>query len=202
MIAPLAENPLQAIVPPLPIGQRQYRCIDVNPPLCDGGAMAGRSSQLQIRITPEQKEVLKRLSHRAGQDMSAYVLSRALPDARMRFARLLEALRDDDRPGFALAELNDLLSGLTSGELCDAVEHADLTGLTPYLRNYVAAMVELAAHRRDVPPPAWVRDVEPMEMEPRFATPLAGLRLHLLRMAPVPFKRRNIFIDSSLGDRV
>ena len=164
--------------------------------------MAGRSSQLQIRITPEQKEVLKRLSRRAGQDMSTYVLSRALPDARLRFAWLLEALRADDRPGFALAELNDLLSGLTSGELCGAVEHADLTGLTPYLRNYVAAMVELAAHRRDVPPPAWVRDVEPMETEPRFATPLAGLRLHLLRAAPVPFKRRNIFIDSSIGDRV
>ena len=164
--------------------------------------MAGRSSQLQIRITPEQKEVLKRLSHGAGQDMSAYVLSRALPDARLRLARLLEALRDDDQPGFALAELNDLLSGLTSEELCGAVEHADLTGLTPYLRNYVAAMVELAAHRRDVPPPAWVRDVEPLETEPRFATPLAGLRLHLLRAAPVPFKRRNIFIDSSIGDRV
>lgn len=127
--------------------------------------------------------------------------SSQLSDPRMRFVRLLEALRNDDQPGFALAELNDLLSGLTSGELPRAVEHADLTGLTPYLRNYVAAMVELAAHRRDVPPPAWVREVEPME-EPRFATPLAGLRLHLLRTAPVPFKRRNIFIDSSIGDRV
>ena len=123
-------------------------------------------------------------------------------DARRQLARLLEALRSDDQPSFALAELNDLLSRLTSGELCSAVEHADLTGLTPYLRNYVAAMVELAAHRRDVPPPAWVRDVEPLETEPRFATPLSGLRLHLLRTAPVPFKRRNIFIDSSIGDRV
>ena len=122
--------------------------------------------------------------------------------ARMQFAQFLEALRDDDQPGFALAELNDLLSSLTAGELCSAVEHADLAGLTPYLRNYVAAMVELAAHRRDVRPPAWVRDVEPMETEPRFATPLAGLRLHLLRASPVPFKRRNIFIDSTIGDRV
>lgn len=164
--------------------------------------MAGRSSQLQIRITPEQKEVLKRLSRQAGQDMSAYVLSRALPDARLQFARILEALRDDDQPGFALAELNGLLSGLTSGELSGAVEHADLTGLTPYLQNYVAAMVELAAHRRDVPPPAWVRDIQPLETAPHFASPLASLRLHLLRTAPVPFKRRNIFIDSSIGDRV
>ena len=119
----------------------------------------------------------------------------------MRFTRLLDALRKDGQPSFALAELNDLLSGLSSGELRSAVEHADLIGLTPYLQNYVAAMVELAAHRRDVQPPAWVRDVAPME-EPRFATPLAGLRLHLLRTAPVPFKRRNIFIDSSIGDRV
>jgi hypothetical protein len=121
--------------------------------------------------------------------------------ARIRFAGLLEALRTDDQPGFALAELNDLLSGLPAGELRSAVERADLAGLTPYLRNYVAAMVELAAHRRDVAPPVWVRDVEPMD-QPRFATPLASLRLHLLRAAPVPFKRRNIFVDSSIGDRV
>jgi hypothetical protein len=125
----------------------------------------------------------------------------AIADPRLRFPGLLSALRDDDRPSFALAELNDLLSGLTSGELSIAVEQADLTGLSPYLQNYVAAMVELAAHRQNVPPPSWVRDVEPLA-EPRFATPLAGLRLHLLRAAPVPFKRRNIFIDSSIGDRV
>jgi hypothetical protein len=48
---------------------------------------------------------------------SSQLESRALPKARLRFARLLEALRDDDRPGFVLAELNDLLSGLTSGDL-------------------------------------------------------------------------------------
>jgi len=163
--------------------------------------MVRRSSQLQIRVTPEQKEALRRLSQRAGQDMSAYVLSRALPDARLRFARLVTALRDDDQPGFVLAQLNDLLSGLAAGELRNAVEHADLATLTPYLRNYVAAMVEVTAHRLDAPPPAWVRDVAPLET-PHFATSLAGLRLHLLRSAPVPFKRRNIFIDSSIGDRV
>lgn len=118
------------------------------------------------------------------------------------FIRLLEALRDDHQPSFALAELNDLLTGLPAGELRIAVEHADLTGLTSYLQNYVAAMVELAAHRRDVPPPAWVHDVVPLAAEPHFATPLASLRLHLLRASPVPFKRRNIFIDSSLGDPV
>jgi hypothetical protein len=163
--------------------------------------MASRSSQLQVRVTPEQKEALKRLSSQAGQDMSAYVLSRALPDAQLRFGRLVQALGDDDQPGFVLAELNDLLSGLAAGELSGAVEHADVSGLSPYLKNYVAAMVEVAAHQRQIPPPVWVSGVEPLEL-PRFATPLAGLRWHLLRQAPVPFKRRNIFIDSSIGDRV
>lgn len=119
----------------------------------------------------------------------------------MRFGQLLEALRDEDGPGFVLAELNDLLTALSSGELQRAVEDADLAGLSPCLQNYVAAMVELACHRRDVPPPKWARDVEPLE-KPRFATPLPGLRLHLLRAAPVPFKRRNLFVDASLGDRV
>ncbi|HXU29874.1 MAG TPA: hypothetical protein VN851_04780 [Thermoanaerobaculia bacterium] len=123
------------------------------------------------------------------------------PDAQLKFSQLLGALRDEDRPSFALAELNDLLTGLGPTDLSIAVEKADLSDLTPYLQNYVAAMVELAAHRRDVPPPSWVRDVEPLA-EPRFATPLASLRLHLLRASPVPFKRRNIFIDSSIGDRV
>jgi hypothetical protein len=122
--------------------------------------------------------------------------------ARMRFAALLGALGDTGQPRFVLAELNDLLSGLTGEELPGAVEHADLARLSPYLRNYVAAMVELASHQREVPPPIWVRDIEPLEMTPHFATSLAGLRLHLLRTAPVPFKRRNIFIDASIGDRV
>ncbi len=57
------------------------------------------------------------------------------------------------------------------------------------------------------------RQTLPIPGEPtsqlQFASPedtilqkLAGLRLHLLRESPVPFKRRNIFIDSSIGDRV
>jgi hypothetical protein len=62
-------------------------------------------------------------------------------------------------------------------------------------------MVEQAAHRKRVGPPAWVREIPPLE-EPHFVPPLEGLRLHLLQASPVPFKRRNIFIDSSVGDRV
>jgi hypothetical protein len=86
-------------------------------------------------------------------------------------------------------------------ELREAVADPDLRGLSPYLQNYVAAMVELAVERKGVTPPSWTGAVLPLE-DPVFATHLPGLRLHLLRSAPVAFKRRNIFIDASIGDRV
>jgi hypothetical protein len=62
-------------------------------------------------------------------------------------------------------------------------------------------MVEQAADQKHVAPPAWVRDVAPLDA-PHFATRLKSLRQHLLRSAPVPFKRRNIFVDAGVGARV
>lgn len=163
--------------------------------------MAVKTEQLQIRVTPRQKEVLKRRARQAGLDLSAYVLSRALPAPAARFADLLDELRREERPSYVLAALNDFLTGLAAADLAAAVADADLAGLSPFLRNYVAAMVEQAAQRRRVAPPAWARDVEPLE-EPWFAVPFAGLRPHLLATAPVAFKRRNLFVDSTVGDRV
>jgi hypothetical protein len=52
-----------------------------------------------------------------------------------------------------------------------------------------------------VPPPDWTLAVQPLS-EPAFGSPLQSLRLHLLVAAPPAFKRRNIFVDSSVGDRV
>jgi hypothetical protein len=46
-----------------------------------------------------------------------------------------------------------------------------------------------------------VREVAPLE-EPHFGAPLQSLRLHLLAASPVAFKRRNIFVDAAVGDRV
>ena len=129
------------------------------------------------------------------------MVRRVLPATSGRFAELLRALRSEAEPRFALAELNDLLTSLAPAELQDATAGADLRGLGPHLQNYVAALVEQAAHRHEVAPPRWVHDVEPLT-EPHFATPLPGLRLHLLSASPVPFRRRNLFVDSALGDRV
>jgi hypothetical protein len=163
--------------------------------------MTGKSQQLQIRVTPRQKAALKQLARAAGMDVSAYVLSRALPPARIKFAAILARLGDGEEGRYALAELNDFLTALAPAELPEAVANADLRERSPFLRNYVAAMVEQASHQKRVPPPSWTAEVEPLEL-PYFATPLKSLRPHLLRASPVPFKRRNIFIDSTVGDRV
>lgn len=163
--------------------------------------MASKSQHLQIRLTPHQKEMLKRRSAAAGQDVSSYVLARALPSSQLRFEELLARLGDGTDHRYALAELNDLLSALAPAELSGAVAQADLGRLSPFLRNYVAAMVEQAADLKGVTPPLWTARVEPLEA-PYFAAPLKRLRLHLLRSSPVPFKRRNLFVDAAVGDRV
>ena len=160
-----------------------------------------KSQQLQIRVTPRQKAALKRRAERAGLDVSRYVLERALPPSGARFEGILSALREERSHRFALAELSDLLAALAPTELAEAVGDADVAGLSPFLRSYVAAMVEVAARRKSVVPPAWTAGVGGVD-EPYFAAALPGLRLHLLRASPVPFKRRNLFVDATVGDRV
>ncbi|MEX0892765.1 MAG: hypothetical protein WEB88_11395 [Gemmatimonadota bacterium] len=163
--------------------------------------MATKSSQLQIRVTPRQKATLKRLARSAGTDVSSYVLSRALPSHRLRFEEILTALRSGKDRRYTLAELHDFLAGLSGLEFPEAVAHADLAGLPDLDRNYVAAMVEFVANRLAVEPPSWTRSVMPLE-GPWFATSLCALRLHLLCASPVAFKRRNLFVDATVGDRV
>jgi uncharacterized protein (DUF1778 family) len=161
----------------------------------------GKSEHVQIRVTPRQKAALKRRAEAAGQDLSSYVLGRALPAAGTRFGELVALLAEESERRYALAEINDLLSALAAEELGEAVAHGDVAGLSPRMQNYVAAMVEQACSVKGVRPPSWTARIEPLAT-PHFAAPLKSLRLHLLAESPVPFKRRNIFVDSTIGDRV
>jgi uncharacterized protein (DUF1778 family) len=163
--------------------------------------MAAKTQQLQIRVTRQQKTALKKLARSAGRDLSSYVLSRLVPAGADRFADLLHALQTEADRRYVLAELTDFLQACPPVAFAEAVTAADLGGLSSYLRNYVAAMVEQAAESKQVAPPAWVADVTPLDT-PRFATPMRSLRMYLLHASPVPFKRRNIFIDAAVGARV
>ena len=132
--------------------------------------------------------------------MSAYVLAQLLPAPARRFQELTEACAKDREARFALAELNSWLAILGAGELQEAVASPPAR-LKPFLANYVAAMTEVACARSGVAPPSWVRMTEPLT-EPAFGSELMSLRLYLLTHSPAPFRRRNIFIDASVGSRV
>ncbi len=163
--------------------------------------MGAKTRQLQIRVTPSEKAAIHRLASCAGQSVSSYVLARALPDVQRRFREILQALGEDSDRRFALAELHDFLAALAPAQFAYVVADAEIERLSPLDANYVAAMVEQAASVKRIDPPRWTADVEPLT-EPRFAVPFPSLRFYLLRVSPIAFKRRNIFVDSSVGDRV
>ena len=160
-----------------------------------------KTAQMQIRVSAEQKAAIQRAAARAGMDMSAYVLAQVLSVPATQFRDCAAACAASESPRFALAELNSLLSGLTAGELREAVAAPPPTGLPPFLANYIAAMVEYACAKRSIPVPAWTRSIPPLA-EPVFGSDLRSLRLYLLTNSPPPFRGRNIFIDSTLGDQV
>jgi hypothetical protein len=160
-----------------------------------------KQSQLQIRVSEAQKTAIRAAAERSGMDMSTYVLSRVLSVAALEFQQAARALVGRAAPSFALADINSLLSKLSAIELRDAVAAAPEVELPRFLANYVAAMVETACAKRMIPVPAWTARVRPLD-SPVFGSDLEALRLHLLTHSPVPFRIRNIFVDSGLGDQV
>lgn len=160
-----------------------------------------KQSQLQIRVSEAQKVAIRTAAARAGMDMSSYVLNRVLSTPSRDFQGAVQALTGPAAPSFPLADINSLLAKLTAPELRDAVSAPPEVDLSPFLANYLAAMVEAACAKRGIPVPAWTRRVSPLD-EPAFGADIESLRLHLLTHSPAPFRRRNIFIDSSIGDRV
>ena len=115
-----------------------------------------------------------------------------------------EAFRDltaklaSGKSAYILAELNDLLTA-TGGDqfdlLCRAIHRRPVPG------ELCSRDFERAAHMRRVFPPRWTADIPPLS-KPAFAVPWQSLRAHLLLESPIPFRRRNIFINASIGARV
>jgi uncharacterized protein (DUF1778 family) len=161
----------------------------------------GKTAQIQVRLTPEQKRALQAHAERNHMSLSDWVLSRALASGRSQFEQLVGDLSAAERPSSAFAELLEFLARLTPSELRTAVAERPAVALTPYWENYLAATVEHAAMQKRVTPPEWTRKIRPLE-EPVFGSSLRSLREHLLFHAPIPFRRRNIFIDASVGARV
>ncbi len=160
-----------------------------------------KSTQLQIRLSPSDKRRIEAQAKLAGMPVSSWVLARLLPHSAMKFRDLYQQLATSDTAAFLYAEFNDFLSGLDASDFATAVVQRPDTPLDAERANYLAAMIEHTAAQLDVEPPAWTRDIAPLR-EPMFTSSLLSLRLHLLVHGLPAFKRRNLFVDSSVGARV
>ena len=163
-------------------------------------AARGKTTQLQIRVSPAQKRQIQALARAAGSDMSSFVLAQVLPDTRAQFLALVAEL-NGERSRFAVASINDLLTPIAGAELLRIAGSRPPVRLNSYLENYLCALIETAAHRTGIAAPAWLKEVQPLSA-PVFGADLGSLRLHLLTHSPPAFRRRNIFIDATLGARV
>ena len=160
-----------------------------------------KKSQLQIRVSEQEKELIRTAAARSGQDMSTWILNTLLSVTERQFRALLKQFGSND-DAFVFAELIDLLSAMSGTELMSISNpEPELEALRPYLQNYVCALVEQKANQIGLVAPAWASSVLPLQ-EPVFGTELKSLRPHLLCNAPIAFKRRNIFVDATLGARV
>lgn len=133
--------------------------------------------------------------------VSAWVLGRLLPAEESTFQQLCGRLATEPDAAFAHAELNDFLRGLSRQQFTSALAVAPAANIELERLNYLAAMIEQLAHLLDVAPPDWTRQVPPLA-HPVFGTDLQSLRLHLLVRALPSFRRRNVFVDTSIGGRV
>jgi uncharacterized protein (DUF1778 family) len=183
----------------------QYVCIDIAQPSAAmplvTAATARKSSQLQLRVAPAEKAAIRRQARAAGMSVSAWVLLRLLPPKQQILRGLLVDLSRAEQPTLELAALSDFLATLDGDEMSRVLVEPPGVSLPPLLANQVAAMVEHAAYRKGAPVPQWVHDVAPLQ-EPYFASTLGSLRLHLLTRSPPAFRRRNMFVDATVGDRV
>jgi hypothetical protein len=163
--------------------------------------MGTKSSQLQIRVSPAQKASIRRLAEAAGKTISVYVLEEVLPSTHVEFNRLAVAIAGATSLAKALSDLEGHLSALSPEEFLGAVSTPELEALSPLLQNYVAATVEQEAGRKRLDPPQWTKAIPPLP-RPHFGWDMRGLRPHLMRVTPLTFKRRNVFLGVSDDERL
>ena len=161
-----------------------------------------KTSQLQVRVDASEKARIRQRAADAGMDVSKWVLQKLLPPVEERFQKICQGLvAGPTERTYVLAELHDFFKRLDPREFSLAVRYPPGFQLPPFEANYLAAMLEYTATEKNVPAPGWVKDIEPLEA-PWFASSLQSLRLYLLTHSPPAFRRRNLFVDSSIGSRV
>lgn len=161
-----------------------------------------KSEYLQIRISPLVKKRIQKEADKTKMGMSEWILLKLFPPAVWQFRELIQNLGRSSKKSLVYAEINHFLKYLSSPELEQICSQAPtLTYLSPLEQNYLAAMVEVSCSLKGVRMPSWTGEIKPLPT-PYWGSSLESLRLYLLVHSPVPFKKRNIFIDSTIGDSI
>ncbi len=162
-----------------------------------------KNYQLQIRVSEAQKAQIKNHAKKAGLDVSSWVLSCILPTKTTQLQKLVDRLEQSSEKNFSLilSEINDFLVKENCETLLQSTSSLEIEKLDDFLANYLAAMIELRAYQLKIDPPKWTASTKPLK-KPYFSTSLKNLLPHLLVHSPLPFRRRNLFIDASVGDQI
>lgn len=155
---------------------------------------------IQIRISKDEKKRFAKLAKLQGQSLSEWIISKLSSDSSsIEIKKIYAKLRKAEDSSYILALLNDYLMNmpelLWNDALKDSPENIDIENLC-----YIASMIERATEIRGLELPQWVKDIGPLS-KPYFGSKLKNLRMYLLINSPIAFRKRNIFIDASVGDR-
>ena len=165
-------------------------------------SMNPKSSWLQIRVTPEEKERLRAQASAAKMDLSTFMLWRAKGPDDTEFNSLIAWMLRTPDSHVPYAEFVDYLQTLPASRGAELAAMPDRFGeLTPLHQNQVCGWIEHRAALWGVNPPRWVFSVPSLET-PHYAGGLISLRPYLLVVTPVVYRRRNIFTERGLGWRL
>ncbi len=156
---------------------------------------------LQIRVTPSEKKILQTHAKKKNMDVTSWVKSRLFHSKQQQFQIILSEIESAEQPREAWAELHDFLTQLSKNEFLSALFDLPRSFQNTFKGNYIAAMIETTAQHKNFSFPAWTKHYMGLET-PYFGSTMDSLRLHLLVSSPAPFRKRNIFIDTSIGGRI
>jgi hypothetical protein len=160
-----------------------------------------KTDYIQIRISKKEKEHFIKLARWKKLSLSGWILDRIRAEIPpIEINELYSKLKHASDSSYIFALLNDYFIKINEYQWANLVtqkpENLDSENLC-----YLASMIERTAELRGFKIPDWVKNVDSLWI-PYFGSNVKKLRLHLLVNSPVSFKKRNIFIDSSIGERV
>ena len=163
-----------------------------------------KTNFLQIRVTPNEKAIIERQAEARNQGVSQWILSQLIAKPLREFEDLMTSLENSGEvlsQRLIFAAVHDFLMNLGAGNFSRVFENNPLSKLDSEKANVVAAMIETFAHQKNLTPPSWLAAIAPLA-KPKFFTQLESLRTYSLIHSPPIFRRRNLFVDGTLGDRV